>query len=68
MPKKHYDDEDSQIHLPGVHYDPFDATPSHFHCDARILPSVISSPFSPIVYNLIRDTADVLDNNKEYEE
>lgn len=67
MPRKYYD-EDKQIHLPGVHYDPFDAAPSHFHCDARILPSVISSPFSPIVYNLIRDTTDVLETQQESEE
>ncbi len=68
MSQQHHHNEDDQIHLPGVHYDPFDATPSHFHCDARILPAIVSSPFSPIVYNIIRDTEEILERPQKYED
>ena len=65
MPRKHNDTNDNDIHLPGVHYDPFNDTPSHFHCDSRIFPSMISPPFNPMFNAMIRDTEDVLNNKEE---
>lgn len=66
MHRKGKNKKEEEIRLPGVHYDPFDDERSHFHCDARIIPSFVSSPFSPIVNTLIRDTEDVFENRNRH--